>query len=292
MAKQLGFIGLGAMGSRLAGNLSEDHGNIVVWDRSKERRAERPVGKAQVLETIEDVVEQADIIFISVFDDAADEDVFKHILAQDISGKYFIDFSTVSPDTTLRLAEAAAQKGAHLLDAGLSGSLAAVESRQLVIFVGGDKSAWDSCRQYIEPLAENTFYLGPSGFGMKAKLCVNLLLGVGMQSLAESLALAQKLGIEKPQMIEVLDSTAVLSPSQKSKLELAAKDDYSSVSFSLDLMYKDFGIIAQQAQKAAVPLLATMGARQAAAIGAAKGIKADFAAVIKVTEDLASIKKR
>ncbi|MDB5161447.1 MAG: 6-phosphogluconate dehydrogenase NAD-binding protein [Candidatus Saccharibacteria bacterium] len=291
MAKRLGFIGLGNMGSRLANNLLEDHGEIVVWDRSQERRAERPVGEAEVSDTIEGVIDRADIIFISVFNDAADEDVFEDILRRDITGKYFIDFSTVSPDTTIELAHAVEQKGGQLLDAGISGSILQVETRQLIIFIGGDKSAFNDCRSYIEPLGKQTFYMGASGFGMKGKLCVNLLLGVGLQSLAESLALAQKMGIEKQLMIEVLDSTAVISPSQKSKLELAAKDDYSFINFSLELMYKDFGIIEQQAQKAAAPVPAATAARQVAAIGVAKDIKADFAAVIQIMENLANIKK-
>src|SRR5947209_19347779 len=129
-----------------------------------------------------------------------------------------IDLSTVSPGASRRLYQAAREKGAAMIDAAVSGSVQQVDQGSLVIFVGGDHETYEECRSILEVLGESIFYMGPSGMGTTMKLVVNTMLGVGMQALAEAIALGEKAGLEKGLLLDVLEQTTVLTAGQKAKL--------------------------------------------------------------------------
>jgi 3-hydroxyisobutyrate dehydrogenase-like beta-hydroxyacid dehydrogenase len=289
MAKTLGFIGLGNMGSRLAANLAKDNGSIAVWNRDTAKLASKAPPNADLAKTIPDLVATSDIIFISISDDSAARDVMGQITSQGLDGKLVVDFSTIDPDTAKSLAELVAAKGGQMLDAAVSGSTPQVEARALTIFVGGPKEAFDAVRQLIEPLGRATHYMGENGSGLKMKLCVNAMLGIGIAALAEALTLAQKLGLDKATAIDALSGTAVMSASQTSKLDLAKRDDYSHVTFSLELMHKDLGLVLEQAQAHSVTLPVTRAAERLTVIGVEQGLNADFAVMIRLREQLAGL---
>lgn len=289
MTEQLGFIGLGNMGSRLAANLYDDHGSVMVWDRTAATAKDRAPKGSNVASTIEDLVHACDIIFLSISDDEADMEVVNRIALQDLKNKTIIDFSTIAPNTSVRLAQTIHEKNGEMLDVGVSGSTPQVEARSLVILVGGDEKVFKACESYIKPLGSATYYMGESGSGLKMKLCINALLGIGVQAIAEALVLGERSGLNRDKIIEVLSSTAVVSPSQKLKLELAKSGDYSRVAFALRLMYKDFGLILDQAQAVAAPMPVTAASRQIAASGIAAGKEVDFAAVIGILENMAAV---
>lgn len=121
---------------------------------------------------------------------------------------------------------------------------------------------------------------------MTMKLVVNSLLGLGLQALAEAIALGEKAGIEKNRLLDVLGQMAVVAPTHKPKLENARRNEYS-VNFALRLMYKDFGLILNQAAELSVPMPATAAAHAFCAIEQAKGIEEDYSAVIQLMEQLA-----
>jgi 3-hydroxyisobutyrate dehydrogenase-like beta-hydroxyacid dehydrogenase len=289
MAKQLGFIGLGNMGSRLATNLYADQGNMFVWDRTSATAKNRAPKGAKVAATIDDLVSACDVIFLSVSDDEADMEVIGQIATQKLKGKTIIDFSTVSPAASIRLAQTVRDRNGEMLDVGVSGSTPQVESRSLVILVGGDEKVFKACEAFISPLGSATYYMGVTGNGLKMKLCINALLGIGAQSIAEALVLGERSGLKRDNVIEVLSSTAVVSPSQKIKLDLAREGDYSKVAFALRLMYKDFGLILDLAQEVAAPMPITAASRQIAAVGIAEEKEVDFAAVIGILESMAKV---
>jgi 3-hydroxyisobutyrate dehydrogenase len=289
MAKRLGFIGLGNMGSRLAANIHTDQGNLTVWDRTLVTAQKRAPKGASVVDTIDALVGACDVIFLSVSDDEADSEVVKQIVSQDLKRKIIIDFSTISPDVSAQLADSVRSKDGEMLDVGVSGSTPQVESRSLVILIGGDEKIYKACEAYIAPLGSATYYMGPSGNGLTMKLCINALLGIGVQAIAEALILGERSGLDRGRIIEVLSSTVVVSPSQKIKLELAKNGDYSQVAFALRLMYKDLGLILDQAQTVAAPMPITAASRQIAAVGIAEGKEVDFAAVIGISERMANI---
>src|SRR2546428_2574490 len=216
---RLGFIGLGAMGSRMARRLLAAGYDLTVFNRTLERARALEQRGATVASTPAAVARSADIVLMSVADDAAAEAMMEGAdgaLSAARPGTIVIDTSTVSPGLSRRLAQAALDKRAVVLDAPVSGSTPQAEEGQLVIFVGGEHAAYERCRPILAVLGRESFYLGPAGSGSTMKLCVNALLGLGVQALAEAIALGLKAGLERDRFLDVLGSTVVLSASQGS----------------------------------------------------------------------------
>lgn len=292
---RVGFIGLGAMGSRMAGRLLAAHHDVVVYNRTPERTKALADRGATVAATPRQVAAGVDIVCSSVANDAALEAVMfgsDGALAGARAGAMVIEMSTVNPRTSRRLHEAARNKSVAVLDAPVSGSTLQAEQGQLVIFVGGEADVYEKARPLLAVLGSKTFYLGSSGAGASMKLCVNTLLGLGIQALAEAIALGAKAGLERARFLEVLGETAVVSPSQKAKLENARTDQYPTA-FALRLMYKDFGLIVETALELSVPMPATAAAVQVAAAEHARGVAAksdeDFSVVIRAMQRLAGV---
>lgn len=292
---RVGFIGLGAMGSRMAGRLLAAHHDVVVYNRTPERTTALVDLGATAAATPRQLAVGVDIVFSSVANDAALEEVMfgsDGALAGARAAATVIEMSTVNPRTSRRLHEAARKQGVAVLDAPVSGSTLQAEQGQLVIFVGGEADVYQKCQPLLAALGSKTFYMGPSGSGTTMKLCVNTLLGLGVQALAEAIALGAKAGLERERFLEVLGETAVVSPSQKAKLANARSETYPAA-FAQRLMFKDFGLIVETALDLSVPMPATAAAVQVAAAEHARQVAAhsdeDFSVVIRAMEHLAGV---
>jgi 3-hydroxyisobutyrate dehydrogenase len=292
MTTRLGVIGMGRMGSHMARRLLGAGGHqVTVFDRSKEKSQAMAAEGALAAETPRQLAENSEVVLVSVTDDAAVEHVMfgpDGALAGLREGSLIIDLSTVSPGTSRRLYQAAREKGGAMIDAAVSGSVPQVDQGNLVIFVGGDQESYEQSRSILETLGQHIFYMGSSGMGTTMKLVVNALLGAGMQSLAEAIALGEKSGLERGLLLEVLEQTAVLSPSQKSKLANAKGDQYPAL-FALSLMHKDLGLVLKQADEVSVPMPATAAAEQMSTGAMAMGIDEDFSIVIRFMRELAGL---
>jgi 3-hydroxyisobutyrate dehydrogenase-like beta-hydroxyacid dehydrogenase len=203
-------------------------------------------------------------------------------------GSVIIDMSTVYPETSQELSRLGLERGVEVLDVTISGSTPTAENGLLTLFGGGDKERFDSAESIFRVIAQKYFYLGPSGSGATMKLVVNTLLGIGMQAIAEAVALGEKAGLNRNRLLDVLSQTAVVAPAHVGKLQRAMKSDYSP-QFPIRLMNKDFGLI--------LNLAAAVGARMPAA-GAAfeinarqsdEGAEQDFSAVILQMEKRAHL---
>jgi 3-hydroxyisobutyrate dehydrogenase len=292
---RIGFIGLGAMGSRMAGRLLAAHHDVVVYNRTADRTQALAEHGATVAATPSRLAAGADVVCSSVANDAALEEVMlgpEGALAGARAGAVIIELSTVNPATSRRLHDAARSKGIAVLDAPVSGSTVQAEQGQLVIFVGGEEAVYQQCQPILLVLGNKTFYLGPSGAGATMKLCVNTLLGLGVQALAEAIALGVKAGLPRERFLDVLGETAVVSPSQKAKLANARQNEYPAA-FALRLMFKDFGLILGTAVELSVAMPATAAAVQVAAAEHARQVAAhrdeDFSAVIRAMERWAGV---
>jgi 3-hydroxyisobutyrate dehydrogenase-like beta-hydroxyacid dehydrogenase len=127
--------------------------------------------------------------------------------------------------------------------------------------------------------------------GQRGALVVNTLLGLGMQALAEAIALGEKAGVEKGLLLDVLGQTAVLTPGQKSKLENVRREQYPT-NFALSLMHKDLSLVLSQAYDISVSMPATAAAQQMYTAALAKGMDADFSLMIQFMEELAGLSTR
>src|ERR1700676_4665612 len=287
----LGFIGMGHMGSHMVQRLFDAGYQVTVYDRTKEKAKALGQRGARVARTPKELAANCQVVMACVTNDEAQHDVMfgpDGALAGVHAGSMIIDLSTVSPEASRRVYQAASKQGVPMIDAAVSGSVPQVDQGSLVIFVGGEQETYQQCKPILDVLGRNSFYMGASGMGTTMKLVVNTLLGLGMQALAEAIALGEKAGVEKGLLLDVLGQTAVLTPGQKSKLENVKREQYPTT-FALSLMHKDFSLVLSQAYDVSVSMPATAAAQHMYTAAIAKGMDADFSIMIKFMEELAGL---
>lgn len=290
----LGWIGLGHMGAPMAMNLLQEGCQVNVYNRSLEKITALVEAGATLLPSPKEIVKQSDITFMMLSDSHA----VKSVLAQENGvleaikpGKILVDMSTISPEDSLSNAELVSERGGVYLDAPVSGSVGAAIGRQLVILVGGDKTALEICQPYFQLLGKETIHFGSNSKGSSAKLAINLLLGVIGQGLGETLLFAEKSGLEKEKVLEMISFSSMNTPLFQGKKEMYLKGEYPSA-FMLELMTKDLGLIKAEANRleTRLPLAeqANVTYRSAKENGKAK---LDMAAVYLELKDQNNIKE-
>jgi 3-hydroxyisobutyrate dehydrogenase-like beta-hydroxyacid dehydrogenase len=287
----IGFIGMGHMGSHMAHRLLDAGYQVTVYDRTEEKAKALGQRGALVAQTPKELAANCQLVMACVTNDEAQHDVMfgpEGALTGVHDGSMIIDLSTVSPGASRRLYQAAQEQGVPMIDAAVSGSVPQVDQGSLVIFVGGEQKTYEQCKPLLDVLGAHSFYMGASGMGTTMKLVVNTLLGLGMQALAEAIALGEKAGVEKGLLLDVLGQTAVLTPGQKSKLDNVRREQYPT-NFALSLMHKDFSLVLSQAYDVSVSMPATTAAQQMYTAAIAKGTDADFSIMIKFMEELAGL---
>lgn len=140
----------------------------------------------------------------------------------------------------------------------------------------------------LEHFGKSIFYMGESGKGTTMKMVVNTLLGLGLQAVAEALALGEKAGLNKQQLIDVLGQTTAIAPTHKAKLANVKNEDYP-VTFALPMMRKDFSLIPRMAAELSVPMPATAAAEQMYAAALAQGHNEDYSIMIQFMEQLSAL---
>ncbi len=288
---RLGFIGIGNMGSRMAKRLLEHGYQLMAYNRSRENAEALVKYGATVADGIAELASEADAILSSLTNDDAVKSVYTDadgVFAHVRRGSAIIEMSTVSPATSRQLSDLSRKTGVKFLDSPVSGSTPAAEEGTLTLFCGGDEDVFQAAQSIFSAIAKQYFYLGSSGSGTAMKLVANTLLGVGMQAIAESVALGQKEGLDRHRLFEVLSRTAVIAPAHLGKLSRADARDYSA-QFAMRLMNKDFRLVLETAAAAKVPMPATEAAFQMNAAEFSEGKEEDFSAVIVLMERLAHL---
>ena len=288
---RLGFIGLGNMGSRMARRLLEHGYQVIAYNRSRDAAEALVKDGATVAGSIAELASKADVILSSLTNDDAVRNVYADphgVFAYVRHSSAVIEMSTVSPATSRELSELSRQAGVKFLDSPVSGSTPAAEEGTLTLFCGGDEELFQAAQPIFSSIARQNFYLGGSGSGTAMKLVANTLLGVGMQAIAESVALGQKEGLDRHRLLDVLSHTAVIAPAHLGKLSRADRGDYSA-QFPIRLMNKDFGLVLETAAAAKVPMPATAAAFQMNVAEFGEGKEEDFSAVITLMERLARV---
>lgn len=236
-AEKLGFIGLGNMGHPMAKNLEKAGFPLTVYNRSIQK-AESFVAQSTVAKTIAELVASCDIIFTMLTNDKAVEAVYDEILSFGIEGKLFVDMSTISPDLSVAISQKLATKGASLIDAPVAGSTTPATEGTLSIMVGGKSADLERAMPYLLKMGKSVKHLGENGKGLAAKLCVNYLVSIIYQGLAEAVLLSDKLGIDREVILEIINGSATGSGATKVKTPLLIENDFAPA-FALDLMLKD-----------------------------------------------------
>lgn len=292
LMKKLGFIGIGRMGRPMAERLLAAGYPLTVFNRTP-AKAEILVSQgAKMADSPRQVVEQSEITFTMLSDDEAVEAVYLSqpgVMAGLTGDKIIVDCSTISPDLTERLWQLADQIGAWFLDVKILGSVKPAQEGKLVLMVGGEETAYADVLDILKTFGKEIFYLGPAGLAAKMKLSLNIILGLAMQAMAEAVALAEKAGLDRATLFDVLNISNLGSVFTKSKAGLILERNFSP-QFSLKLMDKDFRLILNLAKKMQVPLPATAAASAASSYGLAhnKG-EFDFSVLAVAMEEMAAI---
>lgn len=203
----VGVVGLGLMGGALAGRLRAAY-RVVGYDLRAECRDRLPPGEA--VESARAVFAAARVVVLSLPDSAAVAAVLAAV-ADLLPGATVVDTTTGDPDASAAAGEQLAAIGAEYLDATLTGSSREAAAGDLVVTAGGRPEAFRACEGLFRLFARRWFHVGPWGSGARAKLAVNLVLGLNRAALAEGLAFARRCGLDPAALLEVLRGGAAYS---------------------------------------------------------------------------------
>ncbi|PGC84462.1 NAD(P)-dependent oxidoreductase [Bacillus toyonensis] len=247
----LGWIGLGSMGAIMATNVLKAGNKVNVYNRSPEKTTYLVELGATKLNSPKEIVEQSDIIFMML----SNSDAIRDVLIQDSGilqaikqGKIVVDMSTISPEDSVSFAQLVSEKGGIYLDAPVSGSIGSAKTSQLVILVGGEKKATEICQSYFNILGKETIYFGSNGKGSSAKLAINLLLGIIGQGIGETLLFAEKSGLHKEKVLEMISLSVVNTVLFQGKKDMYCKEEFPPA-FTLELMSKDLELIKNETDR-------------------------------------------
>ncbi|MEY2560978.1 MAG: 3-hydroxyisobutyrate dehydrogenase [Verrucomicrobiota bacterium] len=255
---KVGFIGLGIMGSRMAANLQKHGHSLVVFNRTRAKAQPLLDNGATVAESPAKLAEQVDILFTmlaqpdAVAQAALRENGFLNHLKP---GALWVDCSSVNPSFSKKMALAAAAQQIHFLDAPVTGSAPVAEEAKLVFWVGGDAIDLTVIRPLLLCMGNKIVHAGAHGMGTSMKMVINLLLGIGMASFAEAMALGQGLGLSEQMLFDSLLGLPVVPAFLASKREKIEKENYEA-EFPLRWMQKDMQLASVSAYEAglATPL--------------------------------------
>lgn len=282
----IGFAGLGIMGSAMAANLVKAGFSVTVWNRSADKCVLLADAGADVAASPRAVAECSDIVIAMMADPAAVRSVrdgADGIIAGLRPGKGYVDMSTVDVETSRESARLTHEKGGLFLEAPVAGSRKPAEDATLTIMAAGDRELYALSLPALEKMGKKILYLGDTGKATRMKLANNLVMGGMLAALCEGVALASKSGLDTAQLLDVLDSGAVSNPMFRLKGPQIGANREFPPAFPLKHMQKDLRLALQLAEEAGQPLFVTATVNELYKAALAQGLgDADFAAVSRV----------
>jgi 3-hydroxyisobutyrate dehydrogenase len=245
------FIGLGAMGSRMALNLHRAGYRLFVYNRDRAKTTPFADEGIEVVSSPGAAARGAEFIVSIVADDMATREVMlapAGVLGAAAPGSTIIDSSTNTPAMAREVARVAAQRGCAYLDAPVSGSIAQAQNRELVFMVGGAQAAFDRAQPVFAAMGRMAQRVGDSGAGATIKLINNMLSGSVTAAVAEAATVAEAAGIDRAAALRILGEGAAASRLLNTKLPKIFSRDFTP-QFQLELMEKDLRYFLALAQE-------------------------------------------
>jgi 3-hydroxyisobutyrate dehydrogenase len=297
---QLGFIGIGVMGRPMTLNLLKAGHSVTVYARHPEKPEIQEVinAGAKLAPSARAVAIASEIVFTMVPNSPQVEEVVTgpHGLMEGARKDLIIvDMSTIAPSVSRKLAEIAAAKGVHFLDAPVSGGSQGAINGTLTIMVGGEHEIFEQVLPVFEAMGkkENIFYVGPHGAGEVVKLINNILVGAITAATAEALVLGVKAGADVDTMAKIVGASTGASWQLANQFPLRAFNGSFQPGFMTDLLHKDLGLALDLAAETQIPLPMTGLTRQLYEMARASGYgKDDYTSLLKVLEQVAGVEVR
>lgn len=254
----VGFIGLGTMGGRMAENLQKAGYKLVVHDLHRQAASHHLNAGATWADTPRAVASGSDVIFTSLPEPPDVEAVAlgpDGLVAGIKPGAAWFDLSTNAPSVVKKLSAAFAEKGAHMLDAPVSGGPAGAASRKLAIWVGGDEGAFKAHKVVLDAMGDKAAYIGPTGSATVAKLVHNMSGYAVVCALAETFALGVKAGVEPLALWQaVRQGAAGRRFTFDALIDQFLPGTYDPPAFSLKLAHKDVSLANALGRELGVPM--------------------------------------
>lgn len=297
---KIGFIGIGVMGRPMTLNLLKAGHEVSIFARHPDKPEVQEVinAGAKLAPSPRAVAMASEIVITMVPNSAQVAEVVageQGILEGARKGLVIVDMSTIAPAMSRKLAELAATKEVHFLDAPVSGGSQGAINGTLSIMVGGEQEVVESVRPVLEAMGkkENIFYMGPVGSGEIVKLINNSLVGTISASIAEALVLGVKAGADLEKMAKVISVSTGASWQLSNQFPLRAFNGSFQPGFMTDLLYKDLGLALELAAESGVPVAMTSLARQLFEMSRAAGYgRDDYSSLLKVLEQIAGVEVR
>jgi len=290
----LGFVGLGVMGSQMVNRLLGKGHAVTGYNRTRSKAQWLIDRGMKWADSPRAVSAAADVTFAMVTNSAAlaaITDGPDGLLAGLSKGKTFIDMSTVSPTVSRALATRVREKGADMVDSPVSGSVTTLQEGKLSVMVGGRRETFDRVKPLLQDIGPKVTYVGDNGLALSMKIAVNLSLATQMLAFSEGVLLAEKSGIARETAVDVLTHSAVASPMIQYRGPFVLQQPEEAW-FDVNMMQKDMLLALEMGRQLDVPLPTTAISNEF--LTAARGMgmaKRDFAVMFDVLAHMSGVAK-
>jgi len=272
---RIGIVGLGRMGSAMAERLRDQGFDLIGWDQAGAANERAKAAGVRSAANAGAVAAASDLVISSITEDDGARRIFAGpdgFLQADVSGKLFVEMSTLRPMTGRELAPLVEQKGARLVEAPVLGTIPQARAGTLFAMAGGCAEDLLRVRPVLEKLTRRIVHMGPAGSGYAMKLAANVGLGAYVQAIAESLALGLRQGLALEAMLDALQESATACGWLKAKAGVLRGDD-AEMTLDIRTLRKDIMSAVATGALTGVPMPLASGAL--AALSAA--VESDYA---------------
>lgn len=287
MIQSVAFIGLGAMGFRMAAHLPKQFDTVYVWNRSFNKAEQHAAEYGTQAVTLEQAV-QADVIFSCLPTSADVERLLENLSLK--SGSVWVDCTSGVPDSAQKLAVQLAEHGVIFLDAPVSGQTIGAENGTLTVMVGGNAEGYEKALPAMQAFGKLIKHVGESGAGFAVKAVNNMLMAVNLCAVAEGFTTLKAHGVNLHEALDCINASSGKSMVTETVLPQRILNRSFPVTFALPLLAKDTGIaidLAREAKLSAPVLSLTQNLIQAASDLSDKN--SDFSSAVKMYESWSNI---
>ena len=289
----LGFVGLGVMGSQVVNHLLSKGHTVTGYNRTRSKAEWLIARGMKWADSPKAVAQDADVTFAMVTNSAAITaitDGRDGLLAGLCKGKIFVDMSTVSPTVSRALAAEVRKKGADMVDSPISGSVVTLQEGKVSIMVGGRKETFDRIRPILQDIGPKVTHVGDNGLALVMKIAVNLSLAVQMLAFSEGVLLGEKSGIPRETIVDVMTHSVIASPMIQYRGPFVLGQPEAAW-FDVYMMQKDMLLALELGRELHVPMPTTAISNEILTAARAMGMeKQDFAVMFDVLAKMSGVK--